>query len=208
MKSVKKYFVFDFDETLVDGKQFCGETLATVALRCGAGVEKERLVEFHDCRGGLTMKEMYEELKKEFKLMATVEEMLKMDREIQEKDCHKIGLFDGVKDLLEHLKRQNKRLYICTNRRPETLDLVVKANQIENYFEEIVSCVGRGFKKPDPACLLELIDKNGGNKDEFVYFGDSRVDCDFAKNAGIDFVIFDQYLNEKSLFKKLIHLFA
>ena len=30
MTGLKKYFVFDLDDTLVDGRQFCGETIARV----------------------------------------------------------------------------------------------------------------------------------------------------------------------------------
>ncbi len=41
----------------------------------------------------------------------------------------------------------------------------------------------------------------------FVYFGDSEVDSQFAQNANIDHIIFDQYMNNKNLFKKLVNMF-
>jgi FMN phosphatase YigB (HAD superfamily) len=71
----------------------------------------------------------------------------------------------------------------------------------------VISCIDKGTKKPDPTCLLELIKQSGEKKEAFIYFGDSEIDYMFAKNAGIEYIIFDQYLNGKNLFKNLIALF-
>ena len=75
------------------------------------------------------------------------------------------------------------------------------------YFDQIISCVDQGHKKPDPTCLDKLIADYGGDKKDFIYFGDSEVDRDLSNNSQIEFIIFDQYLNDKNLFKKLINMF-
>ena len=80
-------------------------------------------------------------------------------------------------------------------------------NDIEQYFDEIISCVDQGHKKPDPTCILDLIEKTGAKKEEFIYFGDSIVDTELARNAGIEHIVFDQYLNDKNIFKKLVNMF-
>jgi phosphoglycolate phosphatase-like HAD superfamily hydrolase len=89
----------------------------------------------------------------------------------------------------------------------ETLIPILKHTGVEDYFDNIISCIDNGHKKPDPACLLDLMSQNGNRKEDFIYFGDSTTDSQFAANSGIDFIIFDQYLNEKNLFKKLINMF-
>lgn len=133
--------------------------------------------------------------------------MLAMDKQIQTEDIEKLKIFDGVVDIFEFLKSQGKKVYMCTNRMESLLRLAMKHNDIEKYFDKVISCVDMGFKKPDPKCLLDLIEESGAKKEEFIYFGDSVVDSNFAKNAGIEYLIFDQYLNDKNIFKKLINMF-
>jgi len=47
----------------------------------------------------------------------------------------------------------------------------------------------------------------GVSPGKFIYFGDSEIDSQFAQNAGIEHIIFDQYLNNNNLFTKLVNMF-
>jgi len=85
---------------------------------------------------------------------------------------------------------------------------ILKYNHIDSYFDTVTSCIDEGYKKPDPTCLNRLMAQYEDDRSEFIYFGDSEVDRQFAKNSGIDFIVFDQYLNDKTLFIKLIDLFV
>lgn len=209
--SFKNYFVFDLDDTLVDGRQFCGETIARVITHFNSGADFYKIVKLHEEKHGLTIHDLYEDILRDLglhsELSSKLPEMLTMDKNIQTEDIEKLKIFDGVIDIFEFLKSQNKKIYMCTNRMESLLRLAMKHNDIEKYFDKIVSCVDRGYKKPDPTCLNELILESGADKGEFIYFGDSVVDSDFARNAGIEHIIFDQYLNDKNIFKKLINMF-
>ncbi len=44
-------------------------------------------------------------------------------------------------------------------------------------------------------------------QDEFIYSGDSEVDAQFVQNTNINNIIFDQCLNNKNLFKKVVNMF-
>lgn len=207
----KNYFVFDLDDTLVDGRQFCGETIARVITHFEPKADFYKIVKLHEEKHGLVITDLYDEILRDLGLYAKfagkMDEMLAMDKQIQTEDIEKLKIFDGVIDIFEFLKSQGKKVYMCTNRMESLLRLAMKHNDIEKYFDEVVSCVDLGFKKPDPKCLNDLIDKSGAEREEFIYFGDSVVDSNFAKNAGIEYLIFDQYLNDKNIFKKLINMF-
>lgn len=207
----KNYFVFDLDDTLVDGRQFCGETIARVITHFDNTADFYRIVKLHEEKHGLTIYDLYDSILRDIdlhkSLSTKIPEMLEMDKKIQTKDIEKLKIFDGVIDIFEFLKSHNKKVYMCTNRIESLLRLAMKHNDIEKYFDKIVSCVDRGYKKPDPTCLNEMIEESKAKREEFIYFGDSVVDSDFARNAGIEHIIFDQYLNDKNIFKKLINMF-
>lgn len=203
----KNAFVFDLDNTLLDGQRFCGETIARVITSVDPSINFELICDLHDSVAGKSIEDLYKYITKEVGLKADLKELLKQDEIIQSENIDKMLMFDGVVEILEFLKSNGKKLYICTNRIKGLLIKILKANNILGYFDEVISCVDAGFKKPNPYCLIDLINRTGINRDEFIYFGDSLIDSEFAQNAGIDHIIFDQYLNNKNLFKKLINMF-
>lgn len=211
MTQTKRYFVFDLDDTLVDGRQFCGETIARVITHFEPSADFYKIVKLHEDMHGLVITDLYDNILRDIglhsKLSPKLSEMLEMDRKIQTEDIQKLRIFDGVIDIFEFLKSHDKEIYMCTNRIESLLRLALKHNDIEKYFGKVVSCVDKGFKKPDPKCLLDIINETGADKSEFIYFGDSPVDSEFAKSAGIEHIIFDQYLNDKNIFKKLVNMF-
>lgn len=209
--SFKNHFAFDLDDTLVDGRLFCGETIARSLAKLIPDINKDLVIAIHDNIRGAAVPDLYKETIKQMGLnldpAKDLKKLLKYDSEIQIKEIHRLKIFDGVIDIFEFLKSQGKKLHMCTNRPMNSLTPALKYNKITKYFDTIVSCLDEGHKKPDPKCLLDVIEQHGGKKQDFIYFGDSEIDCQFARNSGIDFIIFDQYLNEKNLFKKLINMF-
>jgi len=206
--SFKNAFVFDLDDTLVDGRQFCGETIARVLTEIDPSVDFELVCKLHDSIKGMAIEDLYSSIMKKVGMKyEDMERLLNRDFEIQQESVSRMQLFDGVVEILEFLKSSGKKVYICTNRRKKLLMNVLKTNNIAGYFDEVISCVDMGYKKPNPYCLVDLIQRSGKSIDEFIYFGDSEVDSQFAQNANIDHIIFDQYMNNKNLFKKLVNMF-
>ncbi len=203
----KTAFVFDLDDTLIDGRQFCGETIARVITSIDESVSFDLVVKMHESIRGMTIEDLYVYILDKLNLKADISELLLKDRKIQEDNIDKMKIFDGVVEILEFLKNSNKRLFICTNRSKPLMKSILKANHIDKYFEEVISCVDAGYKKPNPYCLIDLINRSKINPKHLMYFGDSEIDSQFAKNANIDHIIFDQYLNDKTVFKKLVNMF-
>jgi phosphoglycolate phosphatase len=104
--------------------------------------------------------------------------------------------FDGVTEALGHLRAAGHRLAICTNKPEAPARELCAALGLDSYFDAIVGGDTLSVKKPDPAPLLHAIAAVGGTPGDTVYVGDSGVDHDTAKAAGIRFVLYEGgYLN-------------
>lgn len=92
--------------------------------------------------------------------------------------------YNGIISLLEELRIKGIKLAVVSNKKHEfTIEIVKK------YFDDIFDIVfghRENYKeKPDPASVLEVIDKFNILKSECIYIGDSNVDIITAKNAGV-----------------------
>lgn len=93
------------------------------------------------------------------------------------------GLYSGVIDMLTTLKESGYRLAIVSNK----LDSAVKELN-ERFFQEVISLAigtGEDAKKPNPFYVFEAIKELGSTVGDSIYVGDSDVDIETAKNAGI-----------------------
>lgn len=99
--------------------------------------------------------------------------------------------YPGIMELLAELKRRGVRRAIVSNKpHLATLDLA------KEYFDGFVeSAVGDQpgvvERKPAPDTVLAAMLELGGSKERSVYVGDSEVDIETAKNAGIDCISVD-----------------
>lgn len=97
----------------------------------------------------------------------------------------KTKAYDGIDELLSELKREGFLTAVVSNK----ADVAVK-KLCEQYFSGLFDyCVGERagiLKKPAPDSVNEVLKKLSVNKAEAVYVGDSDVDLDTARNAGLD----------------------
>ncbi len=95
-------------------------------------------------------------------------------------------LYDGIEQVLTALKDKGKKCAIVSNK----ADFAVKLLN-EAYFKELVSvAIGENEaagikKKPSPDSVLIALKELGVGKENAVYVGDSEVDIQTAKNAGL-----------------------
>jgi len=92
--------------------------------------------------------------------------------------------YPGIMELLKELKRRGYALSVVSNKP----DFAVQ-ELIPEYFPDIFSSVTgerKGVaKKPAPDLIWEAMKKLNASKEESVYIGDSEVDIEAAKNAGL-----------------------
>lgn len=100
--------------------------------------------------------------------------------------CQGTTAYDGAKDMLDALSSSGVGLALCTNK-PEALTRsLLAALGWEDRFGSIIGGDTLPVRKPDPAPLHEAIARAGGGRAVFV--GDSIVDADTARAAGVPFV--------------------
>jgi len=102
-----------------------------------------------------------------------------------DEDC----LYPGVVNVLEALRASRKKLYLCTNKPGSILSIYLDKFKLNQYFEVVISGDDFAFKKPDPIILRDIFLDQKCAKKDLLMIGDSSVDYDLARNAGIAFIL-------------------
>lgn len=100
--------------------------------------------------------------------------------------CEGSAPYPGVSAALEAIEAQGAAVAICTNKPDRLTHLLLDALGWRGRFAAVVGPDTLGVRKPDPAPLREAIARAGGGRAAFV--GDSIVDADTARAAGLPFV--------------------
>ena len=94
----------------------------------------------------------------------------------------------GLDDLLSTLQ-SDFLLAVATNR-SNTIDEVLHLNGLTGFFDMVVSSLDVKNPKPHPESLLKILRFFEIQPDEAVYIGDSTVDLDAARAAGVRFIAY------------------
>jgi len=98
---------------------------------------------------------------------------------------NKTRAYPGVSDHINELHDDGIYISVVTNKLEE-----VSIKLCNHFFGSAINPVygdgGMFEKKPNPDAVNYVINKFGFNKDEVLFVGDSGVDFETAKNAGID----------------------
>ncbi len=92
-------------------------------------------------------------------------------------------LYEGVRETLEHF-RDRTQVVVTNKPDPFTRDMLRELG-VADYFYEIVPGNGRYPKKPDPAAVLAVLEAKGAAPEAAVFVGDSPVDIETGRRAGI-----------------------
>jgi len=98
---------------------------------------------------------------------------------------------EGLVRLLIRLKDKGFIRGIATNR-TNTMEQVLKDNDLESYFEMVVTASDVKNPKPDPEQLHRIMDAFSLDPGEVMFIGDSEYDQKAARSAGTWFVAFKQ----------------
>ena len=103
----------------------------------------------------------------------------------QDRPCVHSTLFADAADAIPLLRRAGLRLGICTNK-PEALAVVVlRELGLLEAMEVVVGADTTPRRKPDPLPLLHALRALGAEPDEAVFVGDTAIDRDCARAAGV-----------------------
>ncbi|MGH6847352.1 MAG: HAD hydrolase-like protein [Methylocella sp.] len=97
-------------------------------------------------------------------------------------------LFPGVRLALDRFEAAGFGFAVCTNKVEYSSILLLTALGIAGRFRAICGKDTFAVSKPDGEALLLTIARAGGDKGRAVMVGDSKMDIDAARNAGVPVV--------------------
>lgn len=97
-------------------------------------------------------------------------------------------VYDGIKEQLEILKQKGIKLCVVTNKPDKAAKGMVEHFFGKDYFDVIIGAQDNVPTKPNPATTNMALESVQCNAYEAIYFGDSEVDMQTARNAHIEAV--------------------
>lgn len=173
---MKKGIVFDFDGVIINSTEIQRYAfLESYRLIVGEGTPS--FEEFLSYSG--------DSLDNIFLKMKLPLEMIEPYRRISRERVWAIKVYDGMKDLLELLKKKGYECAICTGKdRLRTLEILDKL-KLSKYFKTVACSDDVKNPKPHPDSLNMAINNLGVRRDNVVMIGDAKNDILCAKRAGV-----------------------
>ena len=94
-------------------------------------------------------------------------------------------LYDGVTDMITALRSRRIQLAVLSNKPQPTTQKIIKAFFATGTFSAVFGQREGVPLKPDPAAVFEILDLLHRQKQECLYIGDTAVDIQTGKSAGL-----------------------
>jgi len=97
-------------------------------------------------------------------------------------------LLPGTIEVFRFFKKENIKIGIVTTKYHYRINQILNKFNAEKYVDIIVGAEDVKSEKPNPEGLLSVITSFNLEREEIVFIGDSLVDAETAKRAGVKFV--------------------
>ncbi len=174
----KDVFVFDFDGTVADTFPYIFKVSNKLAKMYGFEEVSEK--KFHELRSMSPV-----EIIKELQIpILKIPFILQKGRTLLKKNMPEVGIFPGMSEVIDSLKRSNKKVGILTSNSRENLDLFLKKYSIEDldfiYTENNI--FGKQFT------LSKMLKEQALSKENVIYIGDEVRDIEACRVLDLDII--------------------
>lgn len=182
----REVLVFDLDGTLVDSGPEIRATLDLALRDCGiTGVAAQDTVNLH----GPLVEIVQDALAQRQACAAQASAVITAYRRRLALSRHAQTIpYAGVQDFLSDCLRRGHRLAVCTNKGYADALLMLEHFGLRDFFHGVVGSDSAHAPKPDAAPLELLLARLQVTPAQAVLVGDTHVDAQCARNAGVDFV--------------------
>ena len=178
-----KGVIFDLDGTLVDSLEDLADAMNKVLTGLNFPTHSYEAYQFFIGNGLRNL--VIKALPASHNDKAQIDQCYDMMIEIYSKACtNKTKAYDGIFELLDHLKAANIKLAVFSNK-AEDLTKEVVNTLFPGYFEAIVGLTTESLKKPNPNKAIEISENMELKIEEMIFVGDSDIDMETATNAQI-----------------------
>jgi len=174
-----KGIIFDLDGTLIDSYQaiyisfeFAYKNMGLQALPFD---EVKRVV-------GYGLRNIFRHLLGEERMLEALRLFRQKYEEVYRQNTH---FLPGGRELLEALYCRGIKLAVATNKLGRLSREIFQHFEIENLFTVIVGDEDVSHNKPHPEMLFYAIEKMGLQNEDVIFVGDSLIDVQTGKNAGV-----------------------
>ena len=179
-----KAVVFDLDGTLLDTLEDLANACNYALKSCGF---KEHNVKDYTRFVGNGRYKLIERIipDKHKEDKEVIDKVLRLFDEYYEE--HMVDMtkpYDGIMKMIEELKEKNIKIAVVSNKPHEFAGEVVR-RYFGDAFEITYGQRPNHPTKPDPKTIYEVMELLNVEKNECIYVGDSDVDVNTAKNAGV-----------------------
>lgn len=181
----KKAALFDMDGTLMD------------SMWMWTDIDIQYLARFPQTRGtdirqlqaeieGMGMWETAVYFKKNFQIEDSLEKIqADWDQMAMERYQTRVPLKNGAGDLLSQMRERGLKLGICTSNSSALAMEALKANQVRNLFDLVLTADQVGKGKPNPDIYLEAAKRVGVKPEDCIVFEDVLNGVIAGKRAGM-----------------------
>ena len=178
-----KGIIFDLDGTLVDSLEDLADAMNQVLESKNFPTHSYEKYQFFIGNGIRVL--VSNALPESHKDKALIDECYDSMIAIYSKACAiKTKPYNGISDLINHLKSLNIKLGVFSNKSDELTKEVV-STIFPDCFEMVVGLTTEELKKPNPTKAIEISTIMGVPIEEMLFVGDSDIDMITATNANI-----------------------
>lgn len=172
--------IFDWDGTLADTRQAIVTSFQNALSEVNCQVSNEYI----ERRIGIGASDTFRDILKSKGIIdeQLVKNLVKRKSEVQIELTTKNQLFDGAKNLLENLKGKIK-VGLASMNNQAVISHQLEVNNLEEYFQVIVTVDDVSRSKPDPEIFLKTAQKLKVNNKNCVVFEDSIFGVKAAKTG-------------------------
>ncbi|WP_197035222.1 HAD family hydrolase [Oceanivirga salmonicida] len=180
-------FIFDMDGVLVDTERIFMENMVILSKKEGYNIAQEDLLNIigqSNKNADKYMKSIYGENFDFIKLAFEIDKLfiLKAKQSL-------IPLKLGVIEILDFLKKENKKIALASSSNFEKIKAILENTDIYNYFDYIISGESLKESKPNPEIFSKVLDYFNVKADKSVVFEDSLNGLKASKSLG-SFTVF------------------
>ena len=175
--------IFDLDGTLVDSRlDLAGAVNATRRHMGMEALANERVYTYVGNGAPMLVRRALGDGATDAQVQEALEFFLEYYRE---HDLDYTVLYPGVKESLDRLRGAGKRMAVLTNKPVRMSRHIVEGLGVGGHFFQVDGGNSFDFKKPHPIGVEELMKEAGVGRESTLMVGDSSVDVQTARNAGI-----------------------